>query len=232
MTKTGKYAPRQGAGRLAHPWFIHCPGLPLKRISESWVYVYHNPGLYSRMLQKAFPEPSILPPFWSLAEQPIKDSSLFGQSYLRKSEFQILKGGSHDEQKQSQKRGPLINETAWQLRGVAEIPKGKKKKKWTTGMLKSIFVPSLSKLDFLHGHQIQPRSSWPLQNSRTLFSCRMKAVIKVMNLFFHQITGVPVTDWRSVGEYSCTPITADYMTDTWLKHEQMNDRISRYLIIS
>lgn len=145
----GKYAPRQGAGRLAHPWFIHCPGLPLKRISESWVYVYHNPGLYSRMLQKAFPEPSILPPFWSLAEQPIKDSSLFGQSYLRKSEFQILKGGSHDEQKQSQERGPLIKETAWQLRGVAEIPKGKKKKNERLGCWKaSLFHLCLNWISF------------------------------------------------------------------------------------
>lgn len=110
----------------------------------------------------------------------------------------------------------------------------KEKKNLTIGMLKSTnCAPALSKLDFLHGHQIQPRSSWPLQNSRTFFSLRMKVVIKVMNLFFHpQITGVPVMDWRFIGEYSCPPITDNYITNTWLKHEWMNDRTSWYLIIS
>lgn len=132
----------------------------------------------------------------------------------------------------SQEWGALIKETVWWLRGVSETPKGKKK--LTIGMLKSTnCAPALSKLDFLHGHQIQPRSSWPLQNSRTLFSFRMKVVIKVMNLFFHpQITGVPVMDWKFIGEFSCPPITANYITDTWLKHERMNDRTSWYLIIS
>lgn len=103
-----------------------------------------------------------------------------------------------DEQKQSQERGGLIKKMVWQLRGVAETPKGKKKKKkigrlgcWKAQIVSCFHLNWI----FFHGHQIQPRSSWPPQNSRTLFPLRMKVVIKVMNPFCHQqITGVPVMD--------------------------------------
>lgn len=47
--------------------------------------------------------------------------------------------------------------------------KSQQKTKWMPGMWISLnCAPSLSKFNFLHAYQIQPRSSWPLQKSRTL----------------------------------------------------------------
>lgn len=74
---------RQGAGGLEHPWFPDCPGSPLKRIIESRVYIYSFiildwTAACSKKLSRTINSARI--PMRSHAEQPIKVSSLFGQS--------------------------------------------------------------------------------------------------------------------------------------------------------
>lgn len=112
------------------------------------------------------------------------------------------------------------------VRGVSQTPKGKKKKNWWLGCWKARIVLQLC-LNWISFTVIKfsPEALDRCKIQGLSSPSEWKWLSKWWTSFFHQqITGVPVMDWRFIGEYSCPPITTNYITNTWLKHERMNDR--------